>query len=147
MKFATQKCVKWSKMKISRSNSRNEPVRLKNIRLGTRAVRYISNVALWVKTNAFMDTKVPGIGEKIFPGQRTFHFSKRLKLISIFFEVGKYHSWPNIPTFGSGPRSMFPTLSTYGPRPVPALSIWQSHNIYKNLKFGPYVGLDCLPTT
>ena len=30
-------CVKWSKMKMSRLNIRNEPVRLKNIRLGTLA--------------------------------------------------------------------------------------------------------------
>ena len=29
MKFATLECVKWSKMNMSRSNSRNEPVRLK----------------------------------------------------------------------------------------------------------------------
>ena len=33
-------CVKWLKEKMSRLNIRNEPVRLKNIRLGTQALNY-----------------------------------------------------------------------------------------------------------
>ena len=37
-KLATQECLKWSKMKMSRLNSRNEPVRLKNIRLGIQGI-------------------------------------------------------------------------------------------------------------
>ena len=32
------KCVKWSKVKMSRLNIKNEPVWLKNIRLGTQGV-------------------------------------------------------------------------------------------------------------
>ena len=35
------KCVKWSKMKMSRLNIRNEPVWLKNIRLGTQAIEIL----------------------------------------------------------------------------------------------------------
>ena len=31
-------CVKMSKLKMSQTNIRNEPVRLKNIRLGTQAI-------------------------------------------------------------------------------------------------------------
>ena len=39
------KCVRWSNMKMSRLYIRNQPVRLKNIRLGTQALVTYTNYA------------------------------------------------------------------------------------------------------